>query len=305
MIAGPEKRYTESWQRPVDFLTRTLGAPVNDLPTLPEVAAELLRLVNDNDYDIKNLVRIIAKDPPLTARLLKLANSPLFRVEHKIVSLSRAVVLLGMNEIRNLALSLTIFESAAGGENGLRNENRRRLWKHSLIVGLLAETLAAEEFSLGPGYYVYGLIHDIGKVIIDAHLPNEFSGILTEMTQTGQPWPVIEKKRLGFDHAVIGQALLDYWGLPESMSQAVGWHHQPWRAGKYQETAGILFMANLFAKMLGYHSFINEGEIELRRILTMQAVRFLTHLGWTFDGRLIKRLESRVNFMLDNFDPLA
>ncbi len=289
----------------MDFLTRTLGAPVNDLPTLPEVATELIRLVNDKDYSVDTLIRIIAKDPPLTARLLRLANSPVFSVEQEVTTLSRAVLLLGINEVRDLALSLTVFVSAAGGKGGLRHENRRRLWKHSLIVGLLAETLAAEEFGIGPGYYSYGLIHDIGKVLIDAYLPDEFSLILDEMSKTGRPWPEIEKVRLGFDHAVIGQALLDHWGLPESLSQAVGWHHQPWMAGEYQRPAGVLFLANLFAKMLGYHSFEHEYEIELRRILTMQAVSFLTHQGWVFEGKLIKRLETKLELMIDTFDPLV
>ncbi len=306
MIAGLEKkRYAEAWRRPVDFLTRFLECPVADLPTLPETAIELLKLVEDKNTDIGALIRVIGRDPSLAAQVLKLANSPLFGIEHEVASLSRAVILVGMNEIRDLALSLTIFDSAAGGIGGGRVENRRRLWKHSLIVGLLAETLAAEEFSMGPGYYAYGLIHDLGKVLVDAYLPNEFNRILVEMAETGRPWPEVELKILGFDHAAIGQALLDHWNLPEYMSQAVGWHHEPWKAGEYQHQAGVLFLANLFAKMLGYHSFRDEAEIELRRVLTMQAVSFLTHQGWVFEGRLVKRLEGRLEAMLAAFDPVA
>ena len=298
------KRYAQTWPRPEDFLTRILGCTVTDLPTLPETAVELLALVEDQEAEIGSLIKVIGKDPPLAAQILKLANSPLFGIGHQVTSLSRAVLLLGMNEIRDLALSLTIFNSAGQGPGGQRSENRRRLWRHSLTVGLLAETLAVEEFSMGPGYYTYGLIHDLGKVVTDAFLPGRFSRLLDELARTGQPWPEVEQKIMGFDHAVIGQALLDHWNLPERMSQAVGWHHEPWLAGPYQDQAGVLFMANLFAKMLGCHSFPSEAEIELRRVLTMQAVTFLTHQGWVFEGRLVKRLEGRLESMMNSFESL-
>lgn len=299
------KRYSRTWPRPEDFLTRFLGRPVADLPTLPETALELLTLVNEREPDMDRLIRVIGQDPPLAARILKLANSPLFGIEHRITSLSRAVLLLGPREIRDLALSLSVFESAGSGGDRRRSENRPRLWKHSLTVGLLAETLARDEFSLGPGFYVYGLIHDLGKVLVEAYLPDRFDLILEELARTGRPWPEVEEGIMGFDHAVIGQALLDHWGLPESISQAVGWHHEPWLAGNYQDQAGVLFMANLFAKMLGCHSFPSEAEIELRRVLTMQAVAFLTHQGWVFEGRLVQRLETRLATMMESFETIV
>ncbi|MBW1712408.1 MAG: HDOD domain-containing protein, partial [Deltaproteobacteria bacterium] len=151
-----------------DCLSQVLGCPVESLPTLPVVALELLKLATDEGSSAADLVKVIGRDPVLTARLLKIANSPIFGLSGNVASLSRAVVLLGLEEIRNLALGLLVFDTADGAGGKRKSYHRGQIWTHCLMVGLLAEILAQEEFGLGPGFYVYGLIHDIGKVVLDA-----------------------------------------------------------------------------------------------------------------------------------------
>jgi HD-like signal output (HDOD) protein len=300
-----DKRTEQRWANPRDFLIQSLGCPVENLPTLPLLAMELLRLAADENCTVEEVVRVIGRDPVLAARLLRIANSPLFSRNGEITSLSRAILKVGLNEIRNLALGLIVFDAAAPARGARHTYHHDRLWSHSIIVGLLAEVLAQEEFNLGPGHYVFGLIHDLGKVALEAYLTTEFRLVLGEMESQGRPWAEAERKNLGFDHALLGQALLEYWGLPPVMTAVVGYHHQPWMATRFQDQAGVVFLANLFAKMLGYYSFAPEAKVSLRHILTMRAISFLTQRGWVFEGRLLERLRQKLQSMLGQFDHLA
>lgn len=294
------------WGDAASFLTEAFGCPVEKLPTLPIVAVQLIQATQDEQASAETLVRIIGRDPTLTARLLRIANSPFFATGYEVTTLSRAVVLVGFEEIRRLALGLVIFDSVERGSKKPAGRHRERLWTHSLIVGLLTETLAADEFGLGPGFYTFGLIHDIGKVAIDAYRPEDFTKILESMKTGRLPWPEAEQQILGFDHGLVGQALLDHWGLPAKMTAAVGGHHRPWAVDpEYQDVAGIVFLANLFAKILGYHAFAPETRMALKKILTMQAVNFLTVRGWVFEGRLLEHLRTKLKTMLGQFDPAA
>jgi len=286
------KSYRLLGSSPADFLSLSLDRPLADLPALGRTSAELLELAGQGPIREEALVRVLSRDPALTGRLLSLLNAPAHPAPGRLTGLGQAISLLGAEEVRDLALALGLLESAAGGEGAGPPPHWDRLWAHSLTVGLLAENLALEELGLGRGFWALGLVHDLGKILLAAHRPLAFGRVLEGLAETGRPWPETEQRVLGFDHAQLGQALLDHWRLPQRWSSAVGWHHQPWAPEERAEEAGVLFLAELLVKMIGHWTFDPETRVQLRRILTLRAVAFLTQQGWLFEGALLDRLRT-------------
>ncbi len=266
------------------LLSRILGCHPEDLPTLPTTAMELMEMTNQSDASAEDLVKIIRQDPSLAARLMRLANSPAFATGVEVTDLTRAVVVLGFSEIARLAMALTIL-TAAGGDRPLRRRMQRaKLWWHSQVVGIICDALARDVLDWGGGYYVFGLIHDIGKVALDSHRPEKFTEVLNTIERESVGWVEAENKVLMVDHAFVGLSLLAYWELPQQMVQAVGHHHDPWEAEEHQDIAGMLFLADHLAKTLGYFSFDAEKKIDLAAILDERTSEFLKSRGWALEA---------------------
>jgi HD-like signal output (HDOD) protein len=265
-----------------------------DLPALDRISMELLETAGEEPPQEEALIRILSRNPALAGRLLNLLNSPAYPAPGRLTGLRQAMALLGAGELRDLALALGLLECAAGQGGAGRSPHGDRLRIHSLTVGLLAENMSLEELGLGRGFLALGLVHDLGKILLAVHRPLAFGRVLESLAATGRPWPEAEQETLGFDHAQLGQALLDHWGLGRRWSLAVGWHHQPWVREEPSVEAGVLFLAELLVKMIGHWSFEPESKVQLRRILTLRAVAFLTQQGWLFEGRLLDRLRTRL-----------
>jgi HD-like signal output (HDOD) protein len=285
------------------LLAKVLGCEVETLPTLPVIAAQIIQLASDETSSADDLAKVISRDPSLSSQLLKLANSPVFGFVGRVESLARAVALLGYDEIRDLALGVLIFQSAGGSDR--RSRHRTELWSHSVIVGLLSEILAKEELRLGSGYYVYGLIHDLGKVILDAFLPERFEEILDLVDRERISFSEAEKRTVGLDHARLGQALLIHWKLPASVSTVIGCHHTPWEAKGFQDAAGAVFLADKLARELGYFPFAPRIEEDTSHFYQLRATMFPAEREWNLDERLLDRLRERLQVMAGEFDHLV
>jgi len=284
------------------ILSQSLGCEVEMLPTLPLIAAQIIQMASDENSSADDLARVISRDPSLSAQLLKLANSPVFGFSGRVESLARAVALLGYDEIRDLALGVMIFQSAGG--TGRRPKHRSELWRHSVIVGLLSEILAKEELKLGSGYYVYGLIHDLGKVVLDAFLPQRFEEILDLVGRERISFSEAETRTVGIDHARLGQALLIYWQLPVSVSIVIGCHHRPWDAKAYQDAAGAVFLADKLSRELGFFPFSPRIEEDTSHFYGLRATMFPAEREWRLDEGLLDRLRERIQVMAGQFDAL-
>jgi HD-like signal output (HDOD) protein len=260
-------------------LSRLLGCQPDSLPTLPSAAQEVARLTAGSESQVNELVRVLKKDPPLTAKVLQLANSPLFRTLQPVSSLDRAIMVLGFETLRNLTLGLSIL-SSMGSAGMKRRILRNRLWKHSLIVGVFTEVLARDFINLGRGYYTLGLLHDLGKVAMDAFRSADVDKVLAVIDRQRLPWPLAEAEVLPFDHGFVGQQLLLFWELPEDMAKAVAFHHEPWRAGEHQELAGVVFLADILAKRLGNYCYDREAQAEVDLSQTPEALEFMKARDW-------------------------
>jgi putative nucleotidyltransferase with HDIG domain len=218
------------------------------LPTLPVVARRLLEAVADPSTSSDAVSRILALDPSLTARTLKLANSDFYGFPRRVGSVDLAVVVLGSNTLRDLVLSASVFQAFDPG--GVELEG---LWNHSMATGVAARLLAERSgYRLGAETYAVGILHDIGKVALRQSFPERFEAALALAREQAVPTDEAERGVLGSDHAEVGGWLAERWGLPNDLVEAIACHHRPERAVRNPELSALVHIANALAERTGH-----------------------------------------------------
>jgi putative nucleotidyltransferase with HDIG domain len=213
----------------------------------PEVLLRLNALLEDSECPASTIGQVIGRDPVLTARLLRLANSPFYGFPSRIDTVSRAITVIGINALRNLVL----VTSAVSSLSGLPAPRMQEYWQHSLRAGIIARTLAVHCRMPEPeALFAVGLLHDIGVQIIAAKLPEIARELHCRACDTGRPIAEVEREVLGFDHAEVGAELLLAWRLPRTLIEPVAWHHRPLAAGDMQLAALIVNAADIIAHEL-------------------------------------------------------
>lgn len=196
------------------------------LVSLPEVCIRINEMLDDPNVTVAGLGSVIIQDTSLTARLLKMVNSSFYGYESKVETVSRAVTVIGLRELRGLVIAASAIEMFSDvPEDSL---NKVRFWRHSLYCGVIARLLAEQCNVLhSERLFVAGLLHDIGKLIIAQRLPALAKEILDEVQLNQCPELEIEKEVLGFTHADVGRELMVAWNMPESLINSVSYHHAP------------------------------------------------------------------------------
>ena len=200
------------------------------MPQLPPTVGKVLAICNDPMSSPAELNRAIGMDPVLTAKVLKLINSAYYGMVQEITSLVRAVVLLGMNTVKNLALSSAII-SELGTRRRFGNLHPVDFWRHCLGVGAVCRMIArARGVSLSEmeEFFIVGLLHDLGKIPLNSCFAEEY-GQIVAAGDDGQDEPLFikEETRFGMDHAAVGRMILEHWNLRPKVALAVGGHHDP------------------------------------------------------------------------------
>lgn len=150
-----------------------LISKINSIPTLPTVACQVIEITADPNSSADDLAKVVTPDISLTTKLLKMANSPFFGAIRRVTSLQHAITVLGFKEVRNLIISAVIFESFMKAEK-MGNYDIGKFWKHSFVCGLAAKVIAADLKKASNEFFVAGLIHDIGKLVIYITSPHDF-----------------------------------------------------------------------------------------------------------------------------------
>ncbi|MCD6297513.1 MAG: HDOD domain-containing protein [Deltaproteobacteria bacterium] len=198
---------------------------VGELPTLPTVYMKLSQLLNVQDPSIRMISDIISEDQAVAAMVLKIVNSTAYGFYNKIGDLQHAVVILGLNEIKNLVLATSMYKVV----NEFKSSNAfdmQEFWKHSIGCAISARVLAETAYLKNPeDVFTGGLLHDIGKLIHAAYLREEFDDVVADIVETGSQMSESEKKILGFDHAQTGSALAEKWCLPRKTVNMIAHHH--------------------------------------------------------------------------------
>jgi len=208
---------------------KKLRAYIARMPSLSTTVIKVLETCNDPNASAYDLKRVISLDPVLTGRVLKLINSAYYSLGHPISSLTRAIILLGINNVKNLALSFTIlanFKVKRSGQSFTADE----FWIHSLGVGVAAKALAALKavpVAAREEFFIAGLLHDLGKFPLLTQFPAEYCRVCESARRQETQLHQSEARYLGFDHCTVGQMIARKWRLGLSLIDALSHHHHP------------------------------------------------------------------------------
>ena len=196
----------------------------DNLPTLPSVALDILELTRSEDASADDFAQIIQRDPTLTAKLLKVVNSPLFGIPREIGSVKQAVSLLGLRTVKVMALSFSLVDTVQRSEG--TGFNFEAYWRRSLSSAVTARLLGkAVAPRLAEESFVAGLLCDIGAIGAWWCAPEQYAPILDVWSASARSLSDVEHELLGLTHAQLGRELLQSWGLPERICESVGAHH--------------------------------------------------------------------------------
>lgn len=199
-----------------DELYRIIGRIV-DLPTLPAVVMRLLSVVENPRSDAREIQRIMSNDPAMAARILKLVNSSFYSMPTTITSIQQAVVILGYNTVRSLALSASVFD--AFGESGISHE---QFWIQSVACALMCEYLGARSDRLRiETCFSAGLLHGIGKIVLEQYAPARFSEVTVEARRSKLSFAQAQERVLPAGYAEVGYWLAERWKLPDCTRYAI------------------------------------------------------------------------------------
>jgi len=236
---------------------KRIRAYIARMPSLSTTVIKVLETCNNPRASANDLQRIISLDPILTARVLKLINSAYYSPGVPITSLARAIVMLGLNTVKNLALSFAILENLKS--NGSFSVfSPEEFWMHSLCVGVIAKSLAAVKGDTPQGleaFFVAGLLHDLGKIPLNRQFPEEYHRAWETAWKNQDTLRHSEIKFLGMDHCTVGCLIAKKWRLGTTLVETLSHHHNPDDSSEVdRDFVFIVSLANQFANHLSIGS---------------------------------------------------
>jgi HD-like signal output (HDOD) protein len=219
------------------------------LPALPSIAMEIVEMVDNPKTSASKLGKVIASDQALTAKVLKIANSPFYGFPRRISTVEFAIIVLGYDALKEIVIGISLI-SALQRKSDLQFD-ARSFWDHAVTTGVVARRLARDTgYRVSGEVFVAGLLHDMGISIMHRFFRTEYRQILEAMQSTGKPFLELELEILGATHADIGGWLAERWNLPSHLVEALALHHTPGRATKNQDLVAIIHCADVFANKL-------------------------------------------------------
>ncbi len=217
--------------------------------SLPTIYVKLDREINDPLSNLEDLAKILLDDAGLSARLLRIANSAMYSFPSTIDTVTRAITIIGTNQLRDLALATSVITLFKGIDESVIN--MEDFWKHSIAVGIAARVIAT--YRAEPNverFYLMGLLHDIGRILMYIQIPELLSDLIEQCKENNSPLYKLEKQILGFEHGTVGSLLLREWGLPVAIIAAVENHHKPTVSGMHMVDSSIIHIADLLANSM-------------------------------------------------------
>ncbi len=214
------------------------------LPTLPGIIRKLTQLSENDKSSVQEMARLVSSDQVLSARILRLVNSPSYGF-YRVSTISNAMILLGVNVVKSLAMSSSIL--------GIMEKNNIGLWEHSLAVGV-ASNLISKKLGLPESEEIAtaGLLHDIGKVIITLNCPEEEARVRKIADERHIYTIDAEREILGVDHAEVGGWLGKSWFLPEKLVEPISFHHDVELSRDHRIKTAVVHVAEVLSKASGF-----------------------------------------------------
>ena len=241
---------TNSTRKSLDAVLRQ----VKDISSLPHIAVRVLAVANDPDSGAADMRDLLETDAALSARVLRVVNSSVYALRTKITNLQQSIAYLGLKQIRNLAMTASV--SALFAQNdSFGTYSRSALWRHLVSVGICSRMIAERlGFANSEDVFLAGLLHDIGIVLEDQNVHEEFCQVIKTQKEE-QTLTENETTHIGFDHTRLGEKVGLLWGFPEAVSAAVRHHHASiCYRGPHLATVQCVEVANLLCTIKGISS---------------------------------------------------
>lgn len=224
---------------------------VGSLPPLPDTVLKLMNVMADPHSTVDNIVDTIKYDQAVTGEMLRLCNSAYFGLSRKVTSLNDAMVYLGTVKVLHLVMSVHTNSMFAREQKGYGLEPGV-LWRHSVAVAL-ASTLVAQRLKLADTNLVFtaGLLHDIGKVVLNEYVADEFVEIIRHVTDDHMSFVEAEHQVLGFSHEEVGAMIAEKWKLPDAIVRCIRFHHEPAKLDPPDILVDTVYLADCLCLLLG------------------------------------------------------
>jgi HD-like signal output (HDOD) protein len=232
MVKGPEKI-----RKDIEGLS--------SLPTIPPVVTKILRLLDTDEISIQRIGEFISNDQSLSARVLKIINSPVYGFPCRISSVSQAIMLLGLGALKGMLLSVSIFDIMEKAMIGL--------WEHSFGTAMAARLIAIKKnYRDVEDASVAGLIHDLGKVALSLCYPEQYEQVITQAREKEDYLMVFEREIIGTTHDMAGLWISKKWNFPLQLVETIGYHHNPCKAREHRLLTSIVHLSDIMIKMMGF-----------------------------------------------------
>jgi putative nucleotidyltransferase with HDIG domain len=256
--------------------TSEIQQAIESIRPIPQVALKVLRIIEDGSYDIGKIAEEVKKDQVISAKTIQLCNSALFAKKSDVVSLDHALVFLGQELFVKLVISAAVqsYYSQSGSGYSLCKGG---LYHHAVGTAMVAERIAMMTQKVIPAIaYTAGLLHDIGKVVLDQYIAGAYPLLYREFQSRQSELIDVEKRILGMDHTRIGELLATRWSLPRVLYDTIRFHHQPEKSTDNRTLTTIVYLADLL--MSRFHS-----GLELERMGTDKLIEHLSQLDLSSD----------------------
>ncbi len=226
---------------------------LNQLPSIPEVASKIINMVNNPEVSFKLIADELSKDQAMTTNLLKLCNSAYFNKGKEITSVERAIVTIGLKEVKDIVMIVAtkpVLEKSLIGYDLAKGD----LWMQGLVVASIAKKIALDKGrkDISDVVFTGGIIHNVGKTILALFVQSTFKDILTAVQTKNITFNQAEKEIMGFNHQEVGEKILEKWNFPPVLKNIVRYYEDPENApAEYKTEVSIVHLANVIAIMAG------------------------------------------------------
>lgn len=229
-----------------DAIQKRLGT-IENLPTLPIVLRQVQRIMDSPNSNMNQIAAVVAKDQALASKTIRLVNSAYYGLRTRIPSICQAIVILGLNTLYNLMLGLSVVKTF--DTSRLLGFDPQKFWEHCFGTALLSKKLAEKTgYSDPEECFIAGLLHDMGRLVLQQFLNNEFEQALLKSESDKKTLFLMEREVIGFDHSQVGMWLAEKWNLPEMLKVVLRYHHEPkmlpGELARYSQVLSIIAYAN-------------------------------------------------------------
>jgi putative nucleotidyltransferase with HDIG domain len=266
---------------------------IEHIPTLPVISRQILDIREDDPNSHRKYVNIIEQDQSLTLKVLKVANSAFYGSLSRVGSVDHALVRLGTNEVKSIVLAFSVQTFFSEAKSNAYD--RKRFWKHAIVCSQVAKLLGIyHRIRSDDSLFLAGLIHDMGKVVLDEYFHEDFLRILDILKEENATFSQAEKVVLGTTHYQVGAKLLKQWRFPRRVITQVLFHHAPWYDKENENHTILLYLANVLTKITGYTCHPDEQPLDIGAFAASPEAEYVSKSGFDIDLKTLQNLVSRI-----------